>query len=246
MTLLLQRGGNATDDERDARRDVGVQHVERADAVDPHHRGRRIAHDAAGAARVRGRDDRGDVADVQLALEHGAGHRAADQRRGDVVEEARQHEHHDEQHETAAPVVGQVVGQPPRHVAFLEVPRQQREAHQQAEQVREHDPLVVQVAGQPAEARAVRKAGNEQLVERDRRQARERNLQRAVVQQRHAEQRQREQHELERDAERLPARAGADAPGHCRTATSTRSSSRRPSPPVRRRSTKSKRSTSVQ
>ncbi len=101
-------------------------------------------------------------------------HRAADQRRGDVVEKARQHEHHHEQHETATPVVGQVIGQPGRHVALLEVPRQQREPHQQAEQVREHDPF--DAAGDRAGRRTRRpsceSASTSQLVPITARQAR--------------------------------------------------------------------------
>ena len=55
-----------------------------------------------------GRDDRREVADVHLVRGTRASrHRPADQRRGDVVEERRQHEHDREQHEAAVPVVGQ-------------------------------------------------------------------------------------------------------------------------------------------
>ena len=50
--------------------DIGVQHAERADAVDPHHGSCRVANDAAGAACVRGRDDCGEIADVNFATEH--------------------------------------------------------------------------------------------------------------------------------------------------------------------------------
>ena len=90
--------GEPAHDERGDGGDVGVQHVARRHAVDPHHRRRRVADDAARAAGVRGRDDRGEVADV-----HGRKERcaivAADQRGGDVVEERRQHEDHHQQHE---------------------------------------------------------------------------------------------------------------------------------------------------
>src|SRR2546430_1809260 len=47
----------------------------------------RIASHTAGAAGVRGGDDGRKVADMHLAAEHRARDRAADQRRGDVVEE---------------------------------------------------------------------------------------------------------------------------------------------------------------
>ena len=132
-------------------------------------------------------------------------------------------------------------------MAFLEVPREQRKPHQQAEQVGEHHPFRAEVTDETGDAEPLVKAGERELVEHDDREASERDFERAVMQQRHAQQRQREQDELERNAERLETGAGrkrcsqTPLPG-----TSTRSSSRRPSPPVRRRSTKSKRSTSVQ
>ena len=87
----------------------------------------------------------GEIADVDLAAENVPRHGAADQRRGDVVEEARQHEHDDEQHEAALPVVGQEGRHLVGHAALLEMPRQQRKAHQQQEQVREDHPFVLQV-----------------------------------------------------------------------------------------------------
>ena len=43
--------------QRDSRAEVGGQDRQRAHAVDPHHRGRRVAENAAGAAGVGGRDD---------------------------------------------------------------------------------------------------------------------------------------------------------------------------------------------
>ena len=76
----------------DRRRDIGLDHLERRHAVDPHHRRRRVADDAARAAGVRRGDDRGEVADVHLAAEHDARDRSADQRGRDVVEERREHE----------------------------------------------------------------------------------------------------------------------------------------------------------
>jgi hypothetical protein len=100
------------------------------------------------AAGVRRRDDRHEVADMDLAAEHMARHRAADQRGRDVVEEAGQHEHDREQ--------DQSVRQEGRHrvrdAAVFEVARQDRGAHQQQEQVREDHPFVPHVqreAGEP-------------------------------------------------------------------------------------------------
>jgi hypothetical protein len=89
MAVLLKGGRNAEDHHGDARCNVSVENDQWADAIDPHHSGRRVADDAARTASVRGRDNRREVADVDFASEYVAGHGAADQRRGDVVEEAR-------------------------------------------------------------------------------------------------------------------------------------------------------------
>jgi hypothetical protein len=69
--------------------DERLQHLERVHSGDPHHRGRRVAHHAARAAGVRGRDDRREVAHVQLVAKHRVRDRTADHCRGDVVQEAR-------------------------------------------------------------------------------------------------------------------------------------------------------------
>ena len=96
---------------------------------------------------------------MHLGAEQLVRHRAADQRRGDVVEERRDHEHHHEQHERALPVGGQEARQHQRHAALLEMPRQEREAHEQQEEVGEDHPLVREVAQQPADARAFLESG---------------------------------------------------------------------------------------
>ena len=88
-----------------------------------------------------------------LPSKHVARHRAADQRRRDVVKEARQHEDDDEQREAALPVVRQESRHLVRHLALLEMPRQQREAHQQQEQVGEDHPFVLHVQREAGEAR---------------------------------------------------------------------------------------------
>src|SRR6185437_15422649 len=66
MPPLLERGRNAENHQRDRGRDVRLEDGQRRHAVDPHHRRRRVADDAARAARIRCRDDRGEIADVYL------------------------------------------------------------------------------------------------------------------------------------------------------------------------------------
>ena len=86
------------------------------------------------------------------------------------------------------------------HAALLEVPRQQRESHQQQEQVGEDHPLVPQVQrASPAMPGPSLKPVNSELVSRDDGEAGQRDLQRVVVEQRDAQQRQREQDEVDRD-----------------------------------------------
>src|SRR5207302_11405004 len=97
IARLLNGGGHSEDQHGDEGRDIGLHYGERADASDPHHGGGGVADDAARSAGVRGRDDRGEIADVNLAPEYVPRNGAADQGGGDVVEEARQHEHQDEQ-----------------------------------------------------------------------------------------------------------------------------------------------------
>ena len=179
MAVLLERRRDAVDQEARDRRDIGLEHRQRADAVDPHHGGGGVADHAAGAAGVGRRDDRGEIADVDFALEHVARHRAADQRGRDVVEEARQHEHDGEQREPALPAVGQERRHLVGNAAVLEMPRQDRKAHQQQEQVREDHPFVLHVQAEAGQSGAELEAGEDQLVEDDRGEAGERDLKRA-------------------------------------------------------------------
>jgi hypothetical protein len=55
------------------------------------------------------------------------------------------------------------------------------------------------VGHQAAQASAGLEAGDQQLIERDRQRATQRDLERVVVQRGHAQQGEREQHEVERD-----------------------------------------------
>ncbi len=130
----------------------------------------------------------GEITDVHAAVKHAGGDGAADQRGGDVVEERRQHEYHHQQQKAAFPIVRQPARQNLRYVAFLEVARQQGESEQQSEQVSQHHPFVMQVAEQSGNAAAGMEAGDQQFVEGDRGQAGERDRQRVVVEQRHAQQ----------------------------------------------------------
>ena len=217
--MLLQRCRDAVDQEARYRRHIGLQDGQRADAVDPHHGRGGVADHAARAAGVRGRDDRGEIADVDFALEHVARHRAADQRGRDVVEEARQHEHDGEQREPALPSVGQERRHLVRNAAVLEVPGQDRKAHQQQEQVREDHPFVLHVQAEAGQSGAELEAGEDQLVQDDRGEAGERDLKRAVVEERHAKQGHGEQDEVDRDAEDVDRRCGrppGGASGGCR------------------------------
>ena len=98
-------------------------------------------------------------------------HGAADQRGGDVVEEAREHGDDHEQREAALPVVRKKRGHLVRDAALFEMPREQRKSHQQQEQVREDDPLVLHVQREAGEPGAGLEARERELVERDRRKA---------------------------------------------------------------------------
>ena len=115
--LLGARGGRREDEERDDGGDVGMQDVDGRDVVDPHHGRRRVAQDAAGAAGIRSRDDRGEVADLDASAEQRMRGGTADQGRGDVIQESGSDEYDAEQCECPGPVVGQVVRQRLRQAA---------------------------------------------------------------------------------------------------------------------------------
>ncbi len=86
ILVLLQCGRDTEQDQCNHRGDIGVENLGRAHAVDPHHRGRGVAHHAARTASIGGGDDRGEVPDVDLAAKDGVRHGTPDQCRGDVVE----------------------------------------------------------------------------------------------------------------------------------------------------------------
>ena len=109
------------------------------------------------------RDDRGEIADM-YPLKFVPGHRPADQRGGDVVEEARQNEHNQAQRKPALPVVRQHRGHFIRNPALLERARQQREAHEQQEQVRQDYPFVLHVLAEAREPDTELKSSEGELV----------------------------------------------------------------------------------
>ena len=205
---LLFGGDDAECEQRHDGGDVGIHHVEWADAVDPHHRGGGVAHHRAGAACVGCRDDGCQVADMHTTLEYAGGDRAANQRGSNVVEEGRQNEHHHQQHETALPVVREKARQHLGHMTVFEVPGQYRETEQQAEQIGNDHPFMRQVAGQPVQAGDTVKPGEAELVQDDGGKAGQRDLERVVVEQSDAEQGGGEQDEFDRDAENLQAIGG--------------------------------------
>ena len=170
--LLFDRRRNAENEERDRGSDDRLEDHERRNAVDPHHGGGGIADHAPGAAGVGCGDDRREIADVHLGPKELVRHRAADQGRGDVIEKARHNPDQDEQGEGALPFVRQKFRQHDRDVTFLEVPRQKREAGEQAKQIDEDDPLVLDVKKEAGRARPGLETGEDDLVERDRRQTR--------------------------------------------------------------------------
>ena len=97
--------------------------------------------------------------------------------------------------------MGQKFRQHYRDVAFLEVPRQQREASEQTEKVDEDDPFVAEMSEEPGRAGAGFETGEHHLVNRNRHQSDESDPERVVMKKRDAEQSQPKQDEIDGDAE---------------------------------------------
>ena len=124
---------------------------------------------------------------MDLPVEDGMRDGAADHRRGDVVEERRQHEHRGEQHEAALPVVGQPARQHRRHLAVLEGPGQQGEAEQQEQQVGQRHPLVLEMNGEAGQARTRSRTARSTIsIDRDDHGADDRDAQGVLVEHRDA------------------------------------------------------------
>ncbi len=133
---------------------------------------------------------------MDLGAEQRVRHRAADQGRGDVVEERGQHEYNHEQREAALPVVRKYSRELRGHARFLEVSRQEGEAEQQTQEVREDHPLLVEMREEPGNAAAGLEPREGELV-----QGRKRDPQRVTVKHRDTDEREPEQNEIDRDAE---------------------------------------------
>jgi hypothetical protein len=86
-------------------------------------------------------------------------HRSADKRGGDIIEEGREHPDENKKGESAFPFRGQKLWQDDRHVAFLEVARQKREASQETKEIEQNDPFVFEMEKEPGRARPGLKAG---------------------------------------------------------------------------------------
>ena len=147
--------------------DVGVQHIERRDAVDPHHRRGGVADDAARAAGVGRGDDGREKADVHLA-------RNSVCAIAPPISAAAMLSRNDDSTNTIASSAkqpfqssGSSRGSASGHVALLEMARQEREAEQQARQVRDDHPFVRQMRDQPVEARPGRERAEQQLIRDD-------------------------------------------------------------------------------
>src|SRR5574343_1260576 len=125
---------------------------------------------------------------MDLALEELVGHGAADEGGGNVVEEAGDDEDHDQQDETALPVVGQELGQDDRDVALFEMAGKKREAGEQAEESGDGHPFVAEVAEPAGDAKPGLEAGEYDLVQADGDQPGECNVEGGVMEQRHTEQ----------------------------------------------------------
>ncbi len=150
------------------------------------------------------------------------GHHTAEHRRGNVVEEGRQHEDHREQRDAPGESVGEQVRQVVGNIAPLELVRQHLEADQEQEQVGYDYPFVFCVRQQCCEAAARGEGSHERFEGEDREQAGDADHQRAVVEQRDAEQHEAEQNEFERDElERHARRIATDCAKVC-TAAGTR------------------------
>ncbi len=136
---------------------------------------------------------------MQSAAENRRGHGAADHRRGDVVEKARQHENNQQQVKPAFPVVRQEIRQQVGRAAVVEVLRKQCKPDQQTEQVAKDHPFVAKMRYQPHDSRPGIETRERKLVNSDRDKPGQGNLEGVPVEQGHAGQREREQYEIERD-----------------------------------------------
>jgi hypothetical protein len=167
ISVLCKRCRNAGDEERASRGDICREHRQWADAADPKHCRCRVADHASRAAGVGGGDNRSKVADADTVLENMLRDRGADKRRGDVVEERRDHKHEDQEHETAGPVIRQRGRHPIGKAARLELAGKEGEADQKQKQVRKQHPFMREMGKEAGEARAFSEAFAQELLDDD-------------------------------------------------------------------------------
>jgi len=92
--------------------------------------------------------------------------------------------------------------------------RKQRKARQQQEQIGENDPFMRQMRGKPGKTRPMRKARNK-FAECDGGETAQRDRERMPVEQRHAQQDRRKDHELDGEAEQITASRGRQIGQRC-------------------------------
>src|SRR6266404_7979600 len=118
---------------------------------------------------------------MDLALEDVTRNRAANQGRCDIVEEARQYEHKDQQGHAALPVVGEQSRHLVGNSAVFEMTRQECKSHQQQEQIGQRDPFMRQVLTEAAKSGTILKAGEDQLVDGDGSESGQRDRKRVMM-----------------------------------------------------------------
>ena len=144
---------------------------QRADAVDPHHRRRRVANNAAGAAGVQCCNDRRDIADMDFPLKTCRA-MVPPISAAAMLREKRQKDEDDAQggQPPASRLPGRKAGISSGSRLVFEVTREDGEAGEKREKVRRRHPLILDVERKPDEAAAGKKAGGGELVDEDRQQ----------------------------------------------------------------------------
>src|SRR5262245_11167701 len=192
--------------------DIGVEHRERTHAADPKHCRGRIADDAAGAAGVRGRDNRREIADADATLENVTRNRRTDQSPGDIVEEGGGHEDQDEEHESAPPIVGENDRHPIGNAACLEMAGQERKAEEKPKQNGKQDPFMGEMGEKSGEPGALVEAVPKQLLDDDGAKTGEGDRERVAVEDGDASERDAEDKKIEHHGRIVSAKRSCD--GH--------------------------------
>ncbi len=198
-----------------------MQHQERAHPGDPQHGRRGIPNDAAGAAGVRGGDNRREITDTDTILEHMPRNGRADQRRGDIVEERGDGKHENEKHEASGPVVGQSGRHPIRHTARFEMAGKQRKANQKQKQIGDENPFIGEMGEQAGQPGSFDEAGPEQLLENDDAKPGERGGEGVPMKNGDGGKGRAKQQKIDKDGNIVRAKIGSCANGHARSPSYT-------------------------